>query len=66
VVIVLPAPLQPGDLIGRIGNSGLSERPHLYMPASYSEDGAYWKGENIPSLIDNRLTLKGRIISKRL
>ncbi len=51
----------PGDMIGRIGNSGLSERPHLHMQASHAEDGNFWKGEGVPLLFEGSVPLKGRV-----
>ena len=43
--------LKPGDdvltgqEIGRVGNSGWTERPHLHMQAMRSGDGDWWHGE---------------------
>jgi Peptidase family M23 len=43
--------VQPGDdvhtgeEIGRVGNSGWTERPHLHMQAMRSADGDWWHGE---------------------
>jgi hypothetical protein len=53
--------VQPGDVVGRVGNSGLSERPHLHMQASRCEDGDYWKGEGVPLLFNGSVPLKGKV-----
>jgi hypothetical protein len=58
--------VQPGDAIGRIGNSGLSERPHLHMQASRAEDGNFWKGEGISILFEGSIPVKGRVFRGRM
>ena len=46
------------ELIGRAGNSGMSERPHLHMQLMRSKDDNYWFGTGIS------MTYKGRNLYK--
>ncbi|GGH10312.1 M23 family metallopeptidase [Paenibacillus segetis] len=45
--------VKPGQLLGIIGNAGLTPRPHLHMQVSECEDGQYWQGESIPIVFNN-------------
>lgn len=51
-----------GDLLGTVGNSGMSERPHLHMQLMKSEDEDYWKGLGICIQYKNRNLYKNRLI----
>lgn len=42
-----------GQLLGIIGNSGLTPKPHLHMQVSKCEEGFYWGGEGIPIFFDD-------------
>jgi hypothetical protein len=46
------------ELIGRAGNSGMSERPHLHMQLMRSKEDNYWFGKGIS------MTYKGRNLYK--
>lgn len=41
------------QLLGLIGNSGLTPRPHLHMQVSEAEDGFFWTGRGVPILFNN-------------
>jgi murein DD-endopeptidase MepM/ murein hydrolase activator NlpD len=49
-------------LIGHVGNSGYSERPHLHMQLIKSESENYWLGEGICIKYKDRNLYKNRII----
>lgn len=51
-----------GDFLGAVGNSGMSERPHLHMQLMKSETEDYWKGLGICIQFKNRNLFKNRLI----
>ena len=55
-----------GDLIGRVGNSGMSERPHIHMQLIKSESDDYWKGTGINIRYNNRNLYKNRSVKLTL
>jgi hypothetical protein len=50
------------DLIGKAGNSGMSERPHLHMQLMKCEDANYWKGLGISMQFQEKNLYKNRRI----
>jgi hypothetical protein len=50
--------VEKDEIVGRAGNSGMSERPHLHMQLIRSEDDNYWSGTGIS------MTYKGRNLYK--
>jgi len=53
-----------GQKIAVVGNSGLTEFPHLHIQATKAGDFSIWDGEGIPMLFDGVFLVKNRIISK--
>lgn len=51
-----------GDLLGKVGNSGMSERPHLHMQLMKSETEDFWKGLGVCIQYRNRNLYKNRLI----
>ncbi|MEJ2637369.1 MAG: M23 family metallopeptidase [Calditrichia bacterium] len=51
-----------GDLLGRVGNSGYSERPHLHMQLIESESENYWSGKGVCIQYRGRNLYKNRRI----
>ncbi len=45
--------LRTHQLLGLIGNSGLTPRPHLHMQVSEAEDGFFWAGRGVPISFSN-------------
>lgn len=39
--------VQKNDLIGNVGNSGFSERPHLHVQLMKNDTDEYWKGVGV-------------------
>jgi hypothetical protein len=50
------------EMIGRIGNSGYSERPHLHVQLMESESENYWLGQGICIQYKGRNLYKNRVI----
>lgn len=54
--------VRSSDLIGLVGNSGWTERPHLHMQLIESESSDYWHGKGVCVRYNNRNLYKNRII----
>ncbi len=54
--------IQTNDLIGAIGNSGWTERPHLHMQLIESDSKNYWFGKGICIRYKNKNLYKNRLI----
>ena len=54
--------VKQGDLIGQIGNSGYSERPHLHMQLVESDSEDFWHGKGLCILFNGRNLFKNRVI----
>jgi murein DD-endopeptidase MepM/ murein hydrolase activator NlpD len=51
--------VEAGQLIGRVGNSGLSLEPHLHLHAQYrGPAGNFLAGEPMPLRIDGRVLVR--------
>lgn len=56
--------VKTGQLIGIIGNSGLTPRPHLHIQVSKCDDGFYWSGEGVPVIFDDDFyPVKNKVIT---
>jgi hypothetical protein len=51
-----------GDLIGQIGNSGYSERPHLHMQLIESDSDNFWFGTGVSVQFKGRNLFKNRVV----
>lgn len=51
--------------IGEVGNSGMSERPHLHMQLMKSDTNNYWKGMGICIQYQNKNLYKNRLIKRK-
>lgn len=49
-----------GQGIGRVGNSGWTERPHLHMQAMRSADGDWWHGEPLALRFGGRFLVRNQ------
>lgn len=52
------------DLLGLVGNSGWTERPHLHMQLIESDSDNYWFGKGICIRYDKKNLYKNRLIRK--
>ena len=54
--------VKAGDLIGQIGNSGYSERPHLHMQLIESDSENFWLGKGICIRVNGKNLFKNRVV----
>lgn len=64
IVVAQGDTIPAGEYVGKAGNSGMSERPHLHMQLMESADGDYWKGTGICIRYDNKNLFKNRLIQR--
>lgn len=57
--------IEAGTLLGLIGSSGLSPRPHIHMQAVRAENGDYWAGQGIPMVFEGKFPYKNRCFVAR-
>ncbi len=62
IVVKTGDTVSANDLIGKAGNSGMSERPHLHMQLMKCEDADYWKGLGISMQFRGKSLYKNRRI----
>lgn len=54
--------VRAGQPIGRAGNSGWTERPHLHFQAMRAADGDWWHGEPVPMRFGGRFLVKNQVV----
>lgn len=55
--------IKSGQTLAKIGNSGLTPRPHLHMQVSRCDDGYYWQGASVPIFFnDSYYPIKNKIV----
>jgi hypothetical protein len=50
--------VKAGQLLGKIGNSGWSERPHIHIQAMVFNEDNIWSGQGIPIRFNGRKAIK--------
>ena len=54
--------VEAGQEIGRVGNSGWTERPHLHMQAMRSAVGDWWHGEPLALRFGGRFLVRNQLV----
>jgi hypothetical protein len=54
--------VQAGQAIGRVGNSGWTERPHLHMQAMRSAAGDWWHGEPLALRFGGHFLVRNQLV----
>jgi hypothetical protein len=54
--------VRAGQPVGRAGNSGWTERPHLHFQAMRAADGDWWHGEPVPMRFGGRFLVKNQLL----
>jgi hypothetical protein len=54
--------VQAGQPLGRAGNSGWTERPHLHFQAMRAPDGDWWHGAPVPMRFGGRFLVKNQVV----
>lgn len=56
--------VQAGQEIGRVGNSGWTERPHLHMQAMRNAGGDWWHGEPLALRFEGRFLVRNQLVRR--
>jgi murein DD-endopeptidase MepM/ murein hydrolase activator NlpD len=51
-----------GQVIGRVGNSGWTERPHLHLQAMRAPDGDWWHGAPLAMRVGGRFLVRNDVL----
>lgn len=62
VRVAMGEQVRAGDEVGRAGNSGWTERPHLHMQAMRSANGDWWHGEPLPMRFNGRFLARNDVV----
>jgi murein DD-endopeptidase MepM/ murein hydrolase activator NlpD len=54
--------VQAGQAIGRVGNSGWTERPHLHIQAMRAADGDWWHGEPLALRFGGHFLVRNQLV----
>lgn len=60
IVVKIGDNVKEGQLLGKVGNSGFTPRPHLHMQVSRSSDGNYWGAQGVPIVFKGKVPYKNR------
>lgn len=60
VVVVPGQHVLKGDAVGRVGNSGWTERPHVHLQAMRSAHADWWHGEAVAMRFDGRFLVRNQ------
>lgn len=63
IVVKTGVTVNRNDTIGKAGNSGMSERPHLHMQLMKCDRDDYWKGMGISMQFQKKNLYKNRLIT---
>ena len=56
--------VRSGAVIGRVGNSGWTERPHLHMQAMRSPNADWWHADPLPMRFAGRFLVRNQMLRK--
>jgi hypothetical protein len=57
--------VQTGDIIGQVGNSGMTDAPHTHMHAMKVTGKNIWKEEGVPILFDGKNPVKNTLFFEK-
>jgi hypothetical protein len=62
VAVAVGQDVRAGQGLGRVGNSGWTERPHLHMQAMRSVTGDWWHGEPVAIRLSGRFPVRNQVV----
>jgi len=57
-------PVTIGDVIGKVGSSGMADQPHIHIQAMKVAEGSIWTWEGVPIIFDGKNPVKNRLFFK--
>jgi hypothetical protein len=61
VAVAAGQDVRMGETLGRVGNSGWTERPHLHMQSMRSGNGDWWHGDPLPISFSGRFLVRNQV-----
>ena len=56
--------VKTGDVIGRVGSSGMADQPHIHIQAMKVGEGSIWSWEGVPIIFDGKNPVKNSLFFK--
>lgn len=56
--------VKAGEVIGRVGSSGMADQPHIHIQAMKVGEGAIWAWEGVPIIFDGKNPVKNTLFFK--
>jgi murein DD-endopeptidase MepM/ murein hydrolase activator NlpD len=57
--------VETGEVIGKVGSSGMADQPHLHIQTMKVGEGSIWTWEGVPVLFDGKNPVKNTLSFKR-
>ena len=56
--------VETGDVIGKVGSSGMADQPHIHIQAMKVAEGSIWTWEGVPIIFDGKNPVKNSLFFK--
>jgi hypothetical protein len=56
--------VKTGDVIGKVGSSGMADQPHIHIQAMKVAEGSIWRWEGVPIIFDGKNPVKNSLFFK--
>ena len=64
VLVKVGDAVKTGEVIGKVGSSGMADQPHIHIQAMKVAEGSIWAWEGVPILFDGKNPVKNSLFFK--